>query len=947
MSNGISHLRDYVESQYQEMLGISLQDHRGILADWKAPVWQLHDKNLEPSRGESTATGAVIADPAIGLCLLVQVYSDRFDPTAQIRKALQYRSELLPARNIAPRLQDENGDWRVALHWLVEAEDEKRWIEQVSFLRQETAYFEEVPVDAIFNLHNDWPKAIAAHGLPRLLFHVRQTLKKSNIDESLQWASADSRIEQYIRAIPDLSSNDQEQHFSDLLIREVDRLKSTASSKSRMVNVDEDLLILNRIRIENFRNIERLEVELGSLKTPVSSHIFQGPNGSGKSSIVEALSLASVGISNRYLEYSSDSNVLNRHSMENYVSSYLRPLGPDKSALPLLGINGDEATPIKEPDSGKLESSKQKLRSSFLCQLGRTDFLARSAGELGREVAQSFSTISSQSFSFVSREYEKSSGRRKAFNRSWNIQSTITRIGTAQSRILEQIIDKYLRPIDGLDDWLRNSIHSRIPAFQAIADLSELWQEWRTKYRNLLDQASKRESIEGDNLLRLIWQEYNDCLGKTYYVLQQFVGRTEEPPDGIEELVEKYAEWLVANRDYPTESYVGSEVIEKELDDADRQIIALDEKRTDLLARRSHLLDTSRYLERHWVKGHADTCPTCETDLSEYGGVVPVIGDHLLATGKTLAEVEKDHKEISVRIASLSKQKAKLDNASRPASPEDLAELMLYINRNFGLTGDIDALLGDQRKKDDILSALQVLRTIPNPVKNDQEVKHEELLEAALSEYVEASEEFRRVSAAPDSWKEIEKRLVQAQSTAVKEHLPITVQALWREIALNLASAPWQFPALAEMRVSSYRGETQARIILEGSDSLAAHILNGAEVYNLSLAWFLTRYLTTGRFQLGFFVLDDPAQQMDQPTFRDLCRLLESLMRLHRIHGYRLMILTFLHQDSRALDAAKATNGTLHFLRWNRKGTAVLQESMRMRQDDFVPPFPEKILAAG
>lgn len=149
------------------------------------------------------------------------------------------------------------------------------------------------------------------------------------------------------------------------------------------------------------------------------------------------------------------------------------------------------------------------------------------------------------------------------------------------------------------------------------------------------------------------------------------------------------------------------------------------------------------------------------------------------------------------------------------------------------------------------------------------------------------------------------------------------------------------------MRVSSQRGETQTRIVLEGSDSLAAHVLNGAEVYNLSLAWFLTRYLTTGRFQLGFFVLDDPAQQMDQPTFRDLCRLLESLLRLHRTHDYPLTIATFLHQDSRALDAARTTNGTLHLLRWNRKGTPVLQESMRMRQDDFAPPYPKKILAFG
>jgi hypothetical protein len=135
--------------------------------------------------------------------------------------------------------------------------------------------------------------------------------------------------------------------------------------------------------------------------------------------------------------------------------------------------------------------------------------------------------------------------------------------------------------------------------------------------------------------------------------------------------------------------------------------------------------------------------------------------------------------------------------------------------------------------------------------------------------------------------------------------------------------------------------------MLEGSKSLAAHILNGAEIQNLGLAWFFTRYLTFGRFHHALLILDNPAQNMDQPTYRDLCRLLESLLRLHRSHRQPLTMLTFFHQDTRALDAARATNGTLHLLRWNKKGTPVIEEAIRLLQDEHPAPYPTKVLALG
>jgi hypothetical protein len=58
-------------------------------------------------------------------------------------------------------------------------------------------------------------------------------------------------------------------------------------------------------------------------------------------------------------------------------------------------------------------------------------------------------------------------------------------------------------------------------------------------------------------------------------------------------------------------------------------------------------------------------------------------------------------------------------------------------------------------------------------------------------------------------------------------------------------------------------------------------------------------------------------------------------------------MLTFFHQDTRALDAARATNGTLHLLRWNKKGTPVIEEAIRLLQDEHPAPYPTKVLALG
>jgi hypothetical protein len=85
--------------------------------------------------------------------------------------------------------------------------------------------------------------------------------------------------------------------------------------------------------------------------------------------------------------------------------------------------------------------------------------------------------------------------------------------------------------------------------------------------------------------------------------------------------------------------------------------------------------------------------------------------------------------------------------------------------------------------------------------------------------------------------------------------------------------------------------------------------------------------------------MDDPAHELDQTSFRQLCRLLETLMRLHRIYKTPLTLAVMLNQESRAVDAARSTGGTLAVLGWSRVQDEPIQAT-NVIGEGFYPPQP-------
>jgi len=124
-------------------------------------------------------------------------------------------------------------------------------------------------------------------------------------------------------------------------------------------------------------------------------------------------------------------------------------------------------------------------------------------------------------------------------------------------------------------------------------------------------------------------------------------------------------------------------------------------------------------------------------------------------------------------------------------------------------------------------------------------------------------------------------------------------------------------------------------------------IYNAAERHVLGLSWFFTYYLAKRRFDEAWMLLDDPAQEMDQPSYRELTRLWETLLRIHGRKERPFTLIVALHQEERALDAARATNGQLYILGWKKQQLDSHTESsiskVVLLSEGYHPLVPEEM----
>lgn len=923
----------YIEGRYRQFFRDKLWTLDATTSALDRPTWTWQSHDLHDTSSKATATGGLLLDPEIGTCLYFVDYHRQPNVRETVARALAIRQQLLPKRGGDIADADATGPWRVVINWLVDGKVFADWIKQTAEIRERTGHFEEIGVDAILRENQSWAAACSNHGIPRTLLSVREVMAKTNVEEIESWRSADIPVMEAITALP--------AHFRDPFTvqcaQQVVAAVSATFNDNSTVREDSKYPELMSMEVRNFRNIDDLKVNFRSPAEPVSSTIIQGPNGSGKSAVFEAISFALSGSSVRYLKFLNDNNRKLISRDDDYISNYIRPKwGLD---MPVIRINGAvDTSPVQSP-ADAVKDNVQRLGSNLFSQECTSDFVTTPAQELASEIASSFSEIAAEAQEYLDSALDAAQTQQRQFNADWGIRANVLRRDTVIERVVDVILNGNLAPIQGILSWLRVEQPVEflpIPRMRLLAANLETWQaSAQLTIKNLMGAdtfESRRERF---------LEFFQDGLAAKTPVKEfadEIARRTREWPTDHESTVERLGVWLQARRQAGDKDSAEVSIAKAQRTELTEQLNATLAK-GNLLRGHDESLRAALALMPLWRTEHDATCPTCLSTVAPKSitdvvqDVARTVGEQLIATRNEFASIRQRLDDSAAKLAAL--------GADEPPVPYDeQANLLTSI---FWLLPDgvnFEEFIADADSRQYLVRTMQHMRRIPSADFGSSDIgfsadEANNKLEAAL-------DQFQRVAAAPVAWKEVRDRLQSELVKITSAHLPKTILSVWSELIQNMLPAPWQYPGHVEFRVERNRSANQVAVVVRDlgqTDALAAHILNGAETHNLGLAWFLTRYLTDGRFRLSALVLDDPAQSMDQPTYRDFCRLMETFMRLHRRHNIPLSLVLLLHQDSRAVDAARATEGILYQLRWNKR-TPVSLKRIILHDEGSSAPKP-------
>jgi hypothetical protein len=942
MVDAIDAVRTELEARYRDLLKEPTWTFEGSRSD--APAhwdWQTEDLRNAPSR--SSAVSALLLDAEVGICLYFVDFSRQPKVRETIARALAVQNGLLPVPRSAKVPVDEDGSWRVAVNWLVEADQFGDWVEQIADLREKTGHFEEVAADAIVRDGADWGTACSAHGFPRLLFSVRELLAKTDPRQIDLWRSANEPV---LNALNGLASA-----FVDPLARQcAEQAISVASAgveaEPKTVRSAAPTELFS-IEIENFRNLRNLGVAFRSHDNPVSSTVIQGPNGSGKSSIFEALSFAVAGGSMRYLNYLEDINRSLLTRDDRYLADYLAMRGEGEAGKPAIRLNGDPKKKIQSESIERLRDLVAGSAGNFFSQECSRSLVAMPGQELGAQIAGAFSEVAAKALDYVDAALEAARTHQRAFNADWSLRGNVVRRQTVLERVVARALQQHVSVFEGLRAWLRFPNPSGIEIAARMQAMADRLDGWITRIPEISTDVSKTSDQEiQTKFLTDFFEDGREVAERLSDLCRLITEATQSWPSDLEREVERLGSWISARERSPGPSSLKLDHalelradLNKKHEEALRQGVMLRDRKASL--------EATRVLLPSWSPEHDDECPVCGSDVSSRGGISSVVS-HLLRTIDELLEMRREEvRHLRTELSSVADLIAKAGGEEPPVPYSEQPDLIARLALLLPDEGRFEDRLGDDVYRADLLRLMPRLRSAPHF--GAQPSSSHAAARVIVDEMETVVAEFEHVAALPVAWKAVRDAMQAELAAVASSHLPRTIQAVWHEIAQAMLPAPWQYPGNVCLKVGKARSANQVTVVVQqdgAADALAAHVMNGAEVHNLGLAWFLTRYLTDGRFNLAALVMDDPAHSMDQPTFRDFCRMIEVLLRLHRKHNLEVSLVLLLHQDNRAVDAARATNGVLHQLRWNKK-TPVRLRQFKLRDDSSASPQPILLQKTG
>ncbi|MES9901746.1 MAG: hypothetical protein ABW168_03570 [Sedimenticola sp.] len=937
MNNLLEGCESWLKEQYRTAMDRDI-DNNGIRLRW------LTNDSLTRQVDQHNAGGLLLEDGDIGWLFYLLPYSEEL-LQKQVNQALGIRSRLLREANYTGKAEadvdeDKDSTWRVGIIWLVDSAQWDNWQEQILDIRRESGVVEEISIDVVRINDNDIVASLTKHGMPRLLLHTRAMMKRLP-HEAEKWLSADAQVLASIDGLSEEVRSASARQFA----RELEE-KAKGYTQGTILATTHEPRHFSRFRVESFRNIESLEIapKYGAPNQPRAVIMF-GPNGTGKTSFTEAVSLAAFHTSPRLESFLLDKDV-QRRSEETYLNEYVAPTD-----------GGDRQPSFQWGSGGKVNftiNTEDNLRSYDGVILNQEDslrFFDVGKAKLAELVLRGYSALADNLTLWLDSESARLKEIKHQFTREYNLNNAITRSATAYDRLAQGLLEKCLnRPPAEYLNWLRFIASlSRFDTQQASSLLAN-WDGYQQSEAKRLSATLAKLQEQGAST-----SEIADTIKESLYRFDrsseqsikfreehlQWTSSLRNELETIHGQMDSWGEWLGQQQEeQPANSERDSEALAAEIDSLAKERADLEKHGKALRGRIDLLENAKQYLGPHWAKQHPDTCPVCDSDVSDRNGIEQVVATLLTETDDSIIEMRSHYAHIQTRQKDLEMTLKVTSIAVCPIAVGDqkrLNELLQPFLRD-GMTLKVALTDPQQRQKlKEDLSRMSVLPDAPQPHTDPEQGANE-----LANRFIELAQEADKALEDPQALGEVRKAYDLRLEKVMKEHLPSTMEKVWSELTMTLTTAPWLLPEQPKLKLER-RGKMLSIQAGDGGRYIR-YLYNSAEKHILELAWFYTNYLAKRRFDEAWMLLDDPAQEMDQPSYRELVRLWETLLRLHQRYKLPLTMIVALHQEERALDATRATNGELYILGWQKKQRQDSSPKSSVKRVELLAPgyFPLK-----
>jgi hypothetical protein len=889
----------------------------------------------------------LVSDPELRLHLLVLDLGGPADAAAlaarvqaDLQGGWELRSACLPGEG--PGRPGAAAAWRVALHWLGTAEQEAAWRAALVHLRQDGFLLEELAVDASFRTAGETvSQALVRGGCPALLLATRAALRREAAGTAL-WASADGRVRAALAALEPggLTPRGRE------ILGELRALAAEAAAEPAQAEPG-PASRLGRVTVEHVRGIRQVTLEPLGGPAPVQAWVVSGPNGSGKSSLAEAVSLRVFGSSRGLCGYLQDPDVSKGKHPTGYLDRYLAPLAGGR---PRCALDGDAGQLVPAPDLETALAGLAEAEGTLVEAGGPGAFLRTPGEDLGARMARSFSALAIRLEAWVAAARAEAAEARTALARRHGISPSTRLAASFREKIARALVDPYrAKPPRAVTALLAALAGLPGPAGPEAAALRDAWLDAAEQgFEHLArPETASREALE--TALQDVFAGDAERAGWTGDLCRKLAAAVAGlgfATAGLGAHLRPWATWLERPREpvAPAPAAPARSGLDELL--ARRAALAAEGSRTR--PQHDHLAQALAFLRAHGTPEHERDCPTCGTRLDR--PVMEAVAALLAEAAANLQAQRDAYAALSRQIKALEGETPGRAEGACPVPAEIRRQLQAFVTAVLDPGAQAEDLVRDPAARACLEQLLAASETIPAPAAAGAGPREEASACAAalLASWAEAE----RVLAEPEAWDQVAAALTGCLTQVVAEHLPATLEGLWRELAACLSPAPWLIPAPPRFQTRTLRGSNRVEVVLDGPDGeprLARHLLNTAQADTLGLAWSFCRHLVQGRFRHAWLLLDDPARDMDQAAHRAFCRFLASLAGLYQASGSPFTLVLLAGQQERALDAARELGAGVLVLGWTGRQEDAAVKRLVLFGEGVRSPQPEDLwgIAAG